>query len=78
MPQCNFNKVAKQLYSNHTSAWVFSCKFAAYFRKHLFLRTPLQGCFCKTKSKADNCLAWAEIELQLLETTTDFKEQESL
>ena len=24
---------AKQLYWNHTSAWVFSCKFAAYFRK---------------------------------------------
>ena len=29
MPKCDFNKVAKQLYSNHTSAWVFSCKFAA-------------------------------------------------
>ena len=22
----------KQLYWNHTSAWVFSCKFAAYFK----------------------------------------------
>ena len=32
MPKCNFNKVAKQLYWNHTSAWVFSCKFAAYFQ----------------------------------------------
>ena len=31
MPKCNFNKV-KQLYSNRTSAWVFSCKFAAYFQ----------------------------------------------
>ena len=36
-PRCDFNKVAKQLYSNHTywnhtSAWVFSCKFAAYFQ----------------------------------------------
>ena len=35
VPKCSFNKVAKQLYwkqlySNHTSAWVFSCKFAAY------------------------------------------------
>ena len=30
---------------NRTSAWVFSCKFAAYFQKHLFLRTPLDGCF---------------------------------
>ena len=25
-------KVAFQLYWNHTSAWVFSCKFAAYFQ----------------------------------------------
>ena len=29
MLKCNFNKVAKQLYWNRTSAWVFSCKFAA-------------------------------------------------
>ena len=28
MPKCDFNKVALQ----HTSAWVFSCKFAAYFQ----------------------------------------------
>ena len=33
MPKCDFNKFAKQLYRNHTSAWVFSCKFAAYFQK---------------------------------------------
>ena len=32
MPKCDFNKVAKQLYWNCTSAWVFSCKFAAYFQ----------------------------------------------
>ena len=32
MPKCDFNKVAKQLVWNHTSAWVFSCKFAAIFR----------------------------------------------
>ena len=25
-------KVAKQVYWNHISAWVFSCKFAAYFQ----------------------------------------------
>ena len=29
MPKCDFNKVALQLYRNHTSAWVFSCTFAA-------------------------------------------------
>ena len=32
MPKCDFNKVAKQLCWNHTSACVFSCKFAAYFQ----------------------------------------------
>ena len=32
MAKCNFNKVALQLYWNHTLAWVFSWKFAAYFR----------------------------------------------
>ena len=32
MLKCNFNKVAKHLYWNHTSTWVFSCKFAAYFQ----------------------------------------------
>ena len=32
MPKCDFNKVANQLYWNHTSVWVFSCKFAAYFQ----------------------------------------------
>ena len=31
-PKSDFNKVAKQLYWSHTSAWVFSCKFAAYFQ----------------------------------------------
>ena len=32
MPKCDVNKVSKQLYWNRTSAWVFSCKFAAYFQ----------------------------------------------
>ena len=31
IPKCDLNKVAKQLYWNHTSAWVFSHRFAAYF-----------------------------------------------
>ena len=31
MPKCDFNKVTMQRYWNHTSAWVFSCKFAPYF-----------------------------------------------
>ena len=32
MAKCDFNKVAKQLHWNHSSAWVFSCKFTAYFK----------------------------------------------
>ena len=34
-----------QLYWNHTSAWVFSFKFAAYLQNTFSLRTPLDGCF---------------------------------
>ena len=37
MPKCDFNKVAKQLYGNHTSPRAFYCKFAAPF--------PMDGCF---------------------------------
>ena len=36
MPKWDFNKVPKQLYWNHTSAWVFSCKFAVYFQNTFF------------------------------------------
>ena len=36
MQKCDFNEVAKQLYWNRTSAWVFSCKFAAYFQNTFF------------------------------------------
>ena len=36
MPKSDFNKVAKQVYWNHTSAWVFSCKFAAKFQNNFF------------------------------------------
>ena len=32
MLKCDFNIVALQLYWNHTSAWVSSCKLAAYFQ----------------------------------------------
>ena len=44
MPKCDSNKVALQLYRNHTSAWVFSCKFATYFQntfpyEHLWIAT---------------------------------------
>ena len=29
MPECDFNKVGKQLFWNRTLTWLFSCKFAA-------------------------------------------------
>ena len=32
MSKCDFNKVTLELYWNHTLAWVFSFKFAAYFQ----------------------------------------------
>ena len=31
MPKCDFNKVALEVYWNHISAWVYSCKYAANF-----------------------------------------------
>ena len=45
MPKCDFNKVASQLYWNHTLAWVFVRPPFSIFSEHLFLRTPLKGCF---------------------------------
>ena len=48
VPKSDFNKVALQLYWNLTSAWVFSCKFAAYFRipfpKNTLGRLLLKNC----------------------------------
>ena len=32
MRKSDFSKAALQLHWNHTSAWLFSCKFAAYFQ----------------------------------------------
>ena len=36
MRKGDFDKVALQLYLNHTSTWVFSCKFAADFLNPFF------------------------------------------
>ena len=36
MSKCDFNKVAKQLFWNLTSTWVFSCKFATSFQNPFF------------------------------------------
>ena len=50
MPICNFNKVAKQLYWNHTLAWVLSYEFAAYFentfsREHFWVAASVYAIF---------------------------------
>ena len=47
MPKCDFNKVAKPRYWDHTSAYVFSCKYAAYFQN-----TILQEHFRVTAAKS--------------------------
>ena len=39
IPMCNFNKVALQLFWNHTLAWVFSCTFDSYFQ-NTFFKSP--------------------------------------
>ena len=62
MPKCDFNKVTLQLYWNRTLAWVFSCKYAAYFQNTFSLNTSgrlllsLYNFACK--STANN--HWAE------------------
>ena len=40
MPKCDFNKAAKQLHWNHTSACVFSCKSAAHFQNAFSYERP--------------------------------------
>ena len=50
MPKYNFNKVAKRFYSSHTSAWVFSYKFAAYFSTP-FLKITSGGLLLKDAGK---------------------------
>ena len=72
MPKCDFNKVALQLYWNRTSAWVFSCKFSAYFwntfpKEHLWvaasekwIKSMYQGKWCDALltdlSRAFDCI----------------------
>ena len=36
MQKCDFNEVALQLHWTHTSVWVFSFKFAAYFQNTFY------------------------------------------
>ena len=56
MPKYDFSKAALQLYWNNISAWVFSCKFAAYFQstfsEHLW-RPATENCLGSIKSKVE-------------------------
>ena len=49
MQKYEFSNVINQLYLNHPSAWLFSCKFAAYLQKSFFEK-HIQGTtyFCKS------------------------------
>ena len=49
MPKCDINKIALQLYCNRTSAWVFSCKFAAYFQNTFSSEHLWTGASAKSK-----------------------------
>ena len=51
MPKCDCNKVALQLYWNHTSAWVLPFKFAPFFQntfswEHLWVAASVLKGFC--------------------------------
>ena len=48
------------------SAWVFSCKFIAYFQNHFFLRVPLDDCFWIESASLIECLRGRGIRLFLL------------
>ena len=70
MPKCDFNKVAKQLYWNHTSAWVFSCNFGACFQNTFLKNTSggllLNRCLVYLGSWCHYCLSnYFELKLCL-------------
>ena len=46
MSNCDFNKVAKRLYLNTLRHGCFPVNFLQMIFKYLFLRTPLEDCFC--------------------------------
>ena len=58
LPKCDLNKVAKQLCWNHTSAWVFSYKFAAYFQNNFSWEHPWTTASGSFKSKVWILMIW--------------------
>ena len=57
----DFNKVVFQIYWNHTSAWVFSCKFAGYFWNTIYFellwRAASESSCSKICKRCKNSLA---------------------
>ena len=75
LPKCDFNEFAKQLYWNHTSAWVLSCRFAAYFQnnfseEHLWRAASVM--FQITELFSYCCYTFEGIEKVVHEQTTKF------
>ena len=58
MLKYDFNKVAKQLCWNHTSAWVFSYKFAAYFQNTFSWEHPWATASGSFKKKVWILMIW--------------------
>ena len=59
MLKYDFNKLAKQLYWNHTSAWVLSCKFAIYFQniflwEHVWKAASISFMICESIRVSEN------------------------
>ena len=74
MPKCDFNKVAKQLYWIYTSAWMFYCKFPAYFQntfpKKISGRLLLNVLLCLSPLLPcirciHNCVFWETTAIEL-------------
>ena len=53
LPKCHFNEVALQLSWNQTSAFVFSCKYAAYFQ-YIFSKNTNWGLLLKKVCSKNN------------------------
>ena len=73
MPKCDLNKVATQL-RHHTSAWVLSCKFAAYLQNTLSLEHLLRATSFY-KNTSGGLLLKREIPLKITEVKRHAKKE---
>ena len=87
MAKRDFNKVALQLYFNHTWSWVISYQFAAYFqntfsKEHLwraasvkvrYLKNTLKQLFNKTKTPGKPTYIVSDLNSNLLDCHVNAK-----